>query len=45
MNVLYISSFAVIAAEPAESRKLYLDALGLPLTRHRWWPDCRRPRA
>ncbi|HEY0651350.1 VOC family protein [Phenylobacterium sp.] len=34
MDVLYVSSFAVIAAVPAESRKLYLDALGLPLTRH-----------
>jgi catechol 2,3-dioxygenase-like lactoylglutathione lyase family enzyme len=34
MDVLYISSFAVIAPAAAESRKLYVDALGLPLKRH-----------
>ena len=31
MNVEFIASFAVITPDPSESRKLYLDALGLPL--------------
>jgi catechol 2,3-dioxygenase-like lactoylglutathione lyase family enzyme len=31
MNVDWISSVAVIAADPAASRELYVDALGLPL--------------
>ena len=31
MNVQFIASMAVIAPDPAESRKLYADALGLPL--------------
>ena len=31
MNVLFVSSVAVIASNPAESRKLYIDTLGLPL--------------
>jgi catechol 2,3-dioxygenase-like lactoylglutathione lyase family enzyme len=31
MNVVFIASVAVIAADPPESRKLYVDALGLPL--------------
>ena len=31
MNVLFIASVAVIAADPAESRELFVDALGLPL--------------
>lgn len=31
MNVQFIASMAVIAPDPAESRKLYIDALGLPL--------------
>ncbi len=31
MNIQFIASMAVIAPEPAESRKLYVDALGLPL--------------
>lgn len=31
MDVKFIASVAVIAADPAESRKLYVDALGLPL--------------
>lgn len=31
MDIQFISSFAVIAPDPAESRKLYMDALGLPL--------------
>ena len=34
MDILFISSFAVVAPVAAESRKLYLDALGLPLKRH-----------
>ena len=32
MKVQFISSFAVITPDPDESRKLYVDALGLPLT-------------
>lgn len=31
MDVEFIASVAVIAADPAESRKLYVDALNLPL--------------
>jgi catechol 2,3-dioxygenase-like lactoylglutathione lyase family enzyme len=31
VRVQFISSFAVITERPAESRKLYVDALGLPL--------------
>ena len=31
MNVQWIASIAVIAADPAKSRELYVDALGLPL--------------
>ena len=31
MNVLFITGVAVIAPDPAESRRLYVDALGLPL--------------
>lgn len=31
MRVQFISSFAVITERPAESRRLYVDALGLPL--------------
>lgn len=31
MNVQFIASMAVIAPDPAESRKLYVDALKLPL--------------
>lgn len=31
MDVLFIASVAVVAADPAKSRKLYVDALGLPL--------------
>jgi hypothetical protein len=34
MNVLFISSVAVISSQPAESRKLFIDTLGLPLQRH-----------
>jgi catechol 2,3-dioxygenase-like lactoylglutathione lyase family enzyme len=32
MNVQFISSFAVITPDIATSRKLYVDALGLPLS-------------
>jgi catechol 2,3-dioxygenase-like lactoylglutathione lyase family enzyme len=31
MNVLFIASVAVVAADPPESRNLFVDALGLPL--------------
>ena len=31
MDVLFITSIAVVAADPAKSRELYVDALGLPL--------------
>jgi catechol 2,3-dioxygenase-like lactoylglutathione lyase family enzyme len=31
MDVVFVSSVAVIAADSAQSRKLYVDALGLPL--------------
>src|SRR6266550_9476626 len=31
MKVLFISSVAVVATDPAESRKLLVNALGLPL--------------
>jgi catechol 2,3-dioxygenase-like lactoylglutathione lyase family enzyme len=31
VNVQFIASMAVITPDPAESRKLYIDALGLPL--------------
>jgi catechol 2,3-dioxygenase-like lactoylglutathione lyase family enzyme len=31
MEIQFIAGFAVIAPEPAESRRLYVDALGLPL--------------
>jgi catechol 2,3-dioxygenase-like lactoylglutathione lyase family enzyme len=31
MKIEWISSIAVVAAEPAKSRELYIDALGLPL--------------
>ena len=31
MNVLFIASVAVVAADPAKSRELYVDALDLPL--------------
>ena len=32
MDVQFITSVAVITPNPADSRRLYLDALGLPLT-------------
>ncbi len=31
MNILFVSSVSPIAADPPDSRKLYVDALGLPL--------------
>jgi catechol 2,3-dioxygenase-like lactoylglutathione lyase family enzyme len=31
MNVLFVAGVAVVAPEPARSRELYVDALGLPL--------------
>lgn len=31
MKIEFISGFAVVSPEPAESRKLYVEALGLPL--------------
>jgi catechol 2,3-dioxygenase-like lactoylglutathione lyase family enzyme len=31
MNVLFIASVAVVAADPPQSRQLFIDALGLPL--------------
>ena len=31
MNVLFIASVAVVAAEPAQGRKLFMDTLGLRL--------------
>lgn len=31
MNIEFLSTVAVITPDPAASRKLYLDALGLPL--------------
>jgi catechol 2,3-dioxygenase-like lactoylglutathione lyase family enzyme len=34
MEILFISSVGVVAADPPESRKLYVDALGLPLKGH-----------
>lgn len=34
MKILFVSSVAVVTPDPAESRKLFVDALGLPLKRH-----------
>jgi catechol 2,3-dioxygenase-like lactoylglutathione lyase family enzyme len=31
MNIEFVSTVAVIASDPAQSRRLYVDALGLPL--------------
>ena len=31
MDVQFIASVAVITADPVQSRRLYMDALGLPL--------------
>jgi catechol 2,3-dioxygenase-like lactoylglutathione lyase family enzyme len=34
MNIEFLSTVAVIAPDPAHSRKLYVDTLGLPLAGH-----------
>jgi catechol 2,3-dioxygenase-like lactoylglutathione lyase family enzyme len=34
MNIEFLSTVAVIAPDPPASRKLYVDALGLPLESH-----------
>lgn len=34
MNIQFIASVAVIAADPPATRRLYVDALGLPLQSH-----------
>lgn len=34
MKIEFMTSIAVVAADPRESRKLYVDALGLPLVGH-----------
>jgi catechol 2,3-dioxygenase-like lactoylglutathione lyase family enzyme len=34
MNIIFVSSVAVIAPSPAESQKLFIDVLGLPLEQH-----------
>jgi catechol 2,3-dioxygenase-like lactoylglutathione lyase family enzyme len=32
MDILFVATIAVIAPDPAQSRRLYVDALGLPLS-------------
>jgi catechol 2,3-dioxygenase-like lactoylglutathione lyase family enzyme len=32
MDILFVATVAVIAPDPAQSRRLYVDALGLPLS-------------
>lgn len=34
MNIFFISGFAPIVKDPKESKKLYVDTLGLPLKQH-----------
>lgn len=34
MEIMFIASVAVVTPEPAESRKLFVDTLGLPLKPH-----------
>jgi catechol 2,3-dioxygenase-like lactoylglutathione lyase family enzyme len=34
MKILFISSVAIVTRDPAESRRLFIDTLGLPLQRH-----------
>ena len=34
MDVLFITSMSVVAADPPQSRKLFMDALGLPLVKY-----------
>ena len=45
MEIEFISGFAVITPNPAESRKLYIDALGLPLEGAEPSPTTSTPRA
>ena len=34
MNILFVASAAIITPKPAESRRLFMDTLGLPLKPH-----------
>jgi catechol 2,3-dioxygenase-like lactoylglutathione lyase family enzyme len=34
MNILFITSVSVVAADPPQSRKLFMDRLGLPLEKY-----------
>ncbi|MEK7531076.1 MAG: VOC family protein [Patescibacteria group bacterium] len=34
MKILFVSGFAPIVADPKSSKKLYVDTIGLPLTRY-----------
>jgi catechol 2,3-dioxygenase-like lactoylglutathione lyase family enzyme len=34
MKILFIASMAIVTPDPAQSRKLFMDALGLPLKPH-----------
>jgi hypothetical protein len=34
MNVRFIASMSVVAADPPQSRKLFMDTLGLPLEKY-----------
>jgi catechol 2,3-dioxygenase-like lactoylglutathione lyase family enzyme len=34
MKILFVASVAIVTPTPAESRKLFVDTLGLPLQRH-----------
>jgi catechol 2,3-dioxygenase-like lactoylglutathione lyase family enzyme len=34
VNILFVSSVAIVSPNPAQSRKLFIDTLGLPLQRH-----------
>jgi catechol 2,3-dioxygenase-like lactoylglutathione lyase family enzyme len=34
MKILFISSVAIVTRDPPESRRLFIDTLGLPLQRH-----------
>jgi catechol 2,3-dioxygenase-like lactoylglutathione lyase family enzyme len=33
VEILFVASVSVVAPDPVESRRLYVDALGLPLER------------
>jgi hypothetical protein len=39
MKIQYMTSVAVVSPDPAECRKLFIDALGLPLKRHEGGDD------